>query len=62
MTLLAALCCLLALVPTVVLLRNLALYRAPEARDKVTPPLAILIPARNEASNIKAAAASVLNH
>ena len=61
MTLLAALCCLLALVPTVVLLRNLALYRAPEARDGVTPPLAILIPARNEAANIKAAAASVLS-
>ena len=52
MTLLAAICCLLALVPCAVFLRNLALYRAPEARDGVTPPLAVLIPARNEAANI----------
>ena len=61
MTLLAAACLVCALIPCLVFLRNLRLYRTPEPSIGPFPTLAILIPARNEAANIQAAAASVLS-
>ena len=61
MTLLAAACLVCALIPCLVFLRNLRLYQTPEPSTAPFPPLAILIPARNEAANIRAAAESVLS-
>ncbi len=54
----------LALVPTILFLRNLRVYPAPPtaaAAETVTwPAVSVLIPARNEAANIRAALESVL--
>ena len=60
MTALAAACLVLALIPCLLFLRNLALCRAPEAVPGLAPPVAILIPARNEAGNIRQAIDSIL--
>ena len=61
---LAAVTLLLALLPTVLFLRNLRVYLAPPAPaadEAVTlPAVTVLIPARNEAANIRAALESVL--
>jgi glycosyltransferase involved in cell wall biosynthesis len=60
MTFLAAACLCCALIPCLVFLRNLRLYRTPDEASDPFPSIAVLIPARNEAANIEAAAASVL--
>ena len=62
MIILASLCLLCALVPCALFLRNIGLYRPPIAppAEKKLPRVSVLIPARNEESNIAAALGSVL--
>jgi len=59
----AAASCLLALVPAVLFLRNLALYAPPPlANGRVRARCSVLIPARNEESTIANAVRSVLRN
>ena len=59
----AAASCLLALVPAVLFLRNLALYTPPPlANGRVRARCSVLIPARNEESTIANAVRSVLRN
>ncbi len=59
----AAASCLLALVPAVLFLRNLALYAPPPlANERVRARCSVLIPARNEESTIANAVRSVLRN
>ena len=62
MIILASLCLLGALVPCALFLRNLSLYRTPAEppAEKKLPRVSVLIPARNEETNITAALGSVL--
>lgn len=60
-TSLAAISCLLALIPATLFLRNLALYRQLPSPGRGTPRISVLIPARNEETNIAAALESVLH-
>ncbi|MGV3533011.1 MAG: glycosyltransferase family 2 protein, partial [Chthoniobacteraceae bacterium] len=59
-TWIAAMSCLLALIPAALFLRNLPLYRRLPAPGGAIPRLSVLIPARNEEANIAAALESVL--
>jgi hypothetical protein len=59
-TWIAAISCLLALIPAALFLRNLPLYRKLPSPDGAPPRLSVLIPARNEEANIAAALDSVL--
>ncbi len=59
MTALGVLALLLALIPVLVAIPNLLAYRTP-APAAGSPPISVLIPARNEAANILPAAQAVL--
>ncbi len=48
-----------ALIPVLTMLANLPLFRTPASATR-PPPMSVLIPARNEASNIEAACGAVL--
>ena len=61
MTWLAATSCVLALVPALLFLRNLRLYRPLPRSHSLGPACSVLIPARNEEANIGAALRSVLS-
>ena len=52
--------CLLAVVPAVLFVRNLPLYRSPPATGEARLPCSVLIPARNEEQNIAPAVRSIL--
>ena len=56
----AAVSCLLAVVPAILFVRNLSRYTPLADRGKNRPKCSVLIPARNEANNIGAALQSVL--
>ncbi len=58
----AAASCLLAVVPAVLFVRNLALYAPLPASGQSRPRFSVLIPARNEEANIAAAVRSVLEN
>lgn len=60
MTWIAATSCVLALVPAVLFLRNLRLYRPLPRSRSLGSACSVLIPARNEEANIAAALRSVL--
>jgi glycosyltransferase involved in cell wall biosynthesis len=62
-TWIAAAGCLLALIPAVMFLRNLSVYRpAPKSLGNSMTPLSVLIPARDEELNIAAAVRSILEN
>ncbi len=60
MTWIAAASCVLAVVPAILFVRNLALYARLPPRGQSRPRCSVLIPARNEEANIEAAVCSVL--
>lgn len=59
-TWIAAASCLLALIPALLFLRNLALYAPLPQSGSASPKCSVLIPARNEEANIAAALNSIL--
>jgi hypothetical protein len=58
----AAVSCILALIPAVLFLRNLALYAPLPRAGQLRPSCSVLIPARNEETNIAFAVRSVLKN
>lgn len=60
MTTLSIVACILAFIPAVLFLRNLALYRTLPPADAVRRHCSVLIPARNEETNIAGALDSIL--
>jgi hypothetical protein len=63
MIVLAIIALILAAIPCAMVLRNLSLYRPPRPGihlDEPAPAISVLIPARNEAKNIRACVQSVL--
>ena len=60
MILFALVCCILALVPCVLFIRNLRVYSSPSTVGATNLGVSVLIPARNEEANIGRAIESVL--